>query len=61
MTNLRRWRHRVTRAYQLSCARQDARSRNMVTPLGVWACQHCPHVSLTLFAFRTHISSLHTA
>ncbi|SDJ46812.1 hypothetical protein SAMN05444157_3508 [Frankineae bacterium MT45] len=61
MTTLRRWRHRVVRAYQLACARQDARSRNIITPLGVWACEHCPQVSLTQFAFRTHLANLHAA
>jgi hypothetical protein len=54
MKQLRRWRRRVALAYHLRCAREDARARNIMTPIGVWVCEHCPQVSLTLGAHLTH-------
>jgi hypothetical protein len=52
------WR-RLTLTYQLRCAREDARSRHILTPLGVWACEHCRHVSLNLNAFNSHLMAVH--
>jgi hypothetical protein len=59
MKPLRRWLRRATFAYHLRCAREDARARNVVTPIGVWVCQHCPHVSLSLPAFNLHLAGVH--
>jgi hypothetical protein len=52
------WR-RLKLAYDLRCARDDARSRHLITPTGVWACHHCEHVSLDQRTFREHISGVH--
>ena len=41
---------RAVHAYQLHCAREDARLRGIVVPLGVWVCG-CRHVSLDRLAF----------
>ncbi|MCW2523724.1 MAG: hypothetical protein JWO63_2059 [Frankiales bacterium] len=46
-------------AYELRCAREDARRRNIRTPLGVWACESCRHVSLSLTAFNSHLVFAH--
>lgn len=54
-----RWRRRVARAYVLRCAREDARVRNIVVPVGVWACDLCPHVSLDALSFRNHLAGMH--
>jgi len=51
--------HRLTLAYQLLCAREDARRRHIRTPLGVWACGHCRHVSLNLRSFDAHLLGVH--
>jgi hypothetical protein len=50
---------RVSAAYQLRCAREDARVRGIKTPLGVWVCEHCPHVSLTSGLFDEHMVFVH--
>jgi len=55
MTRLMR---RVVRAYQLHCAREDARVRGIVVPLGVWVCG-CRHVSLDRLAFVRHLGEVH--
>jgi len=52
-------RHRLVLAYRLLCAREDARVRQVIVPLGVWVCHHCPHVSLDLPAFDAHLVALH--
>jgi hypothetical protein len=54
----RLWR-RARLAYQLGCAREDAKVRNIITPIGVWVCEHCLHVSLTQLTFRTHLAASH--
>ncbi|MCW2724090.1 MAG: hypothetical protein JWN35_1011 [Frankiales bacterium] len=51
--------HRVRRAYHLLCAREDVRVRDIVVPLGVWTCHHCPHVSLDQLTFINHIGEVH--
>jgi len=35
------------------------RRRDIITPLGVWVCEHCPHVSLTQLGFHNHLFSEH--
>jgi hypothetical protein len=59
MKLLRRWRRRVVLAYHLRCAREDARARNIATPIGVWVCEHCPHVSLSLPGLHSHRADAH--
>jgi len=54
----RQWRL-IKLAYHLRCAREDARTRSLVTPVGVWVCEHCPHVSLTQLGFSSHLSTAH--
>jgi hypothetical protein len=56
---VRRWRRRLVRAYHLRCAREDAHVRNLVVPPGVWACHACPHVSLTVVSFKSHLADGH--
>ena len=56
---LRTLRRRTARAYQLMCAREDARVRNFVVPLGVWACHTCEHVSLSQWSFHRHLLEVH--
>jgi hypothetical protein len=36
-----RVRHRVVLAYQLICAREDARRQGLFLPQGAWRCEHC--------------------
>jgi ribosomal protein L37AE/L43A len=50
---------RIARSYRQHCAREDARVRNIVTPLGVWVCEHCRHVSLDLTGFTMHAVEAH--
>ncbi|HJQ02651.1 MAG TPA: hypothetical protein VJ851_13710 [Jatrophihabitans sp.] len=52
------WR-RLALAYRLHCAREDAKLRNIVTPIGVWVCAHCPHVSLSSGAYVAHLAGAH--
>jgi len=54
-----RWLRRAVRAYHLRCAREDARLRGIVVPVGVWVCQ-CRHVSLDRLAFVDHSVVCHT-
>jgi hypothetical protein len=54
-----RWRHRLVRAYELRCAREDLHVRNLVVPAGVWACHACSHVSLSLTSFKSHLAEAH--
>jgi hypothetical protein len=54
----RLWR-RVSLTYHLLCAREDARVRNLTTPSGIWACYHCPHVSLDHLNFSRHLVGVH--
>lgn len=49
---------RVRRVYELHCAREDARVRGIVVPLGVWVC-NCEHVSLDRLAFVRHLGEVH--
>jgi hypothetical protein len=49
---------RLVRAYHLHCAREDARARGIVVPIGVWAC-HCTHVSLDRMSFNHHLVDVH--
>lgn len=50
----RLWR-RFRLAYEVRCARDDARARHLKVPTGVWACHHCEHVSLDQRTFREHL------
>jgi hypothetical protein len=59
MKYLRRPWRRLALAYRVRCAREDARARNIITPIGVWVCHHCPHVSLSQLAFQTHVVGVH--
>jgi ribosomal protein L37AE/L43A len=54
----RPWR-RLALAYRLHCAREDAKLRRMVTPIGVWVCEHCPQVSLSTGAYLAHLAGAH--
>jgi hypothetical protein len=45
---------RLTFTYRLHCAREDAKLRNIVAPIGERVCEHCRHVSLTVAAHLTH-------
>jgi ribosomal protein L37AE/L43A len=54
----RRWR-RLVLAYQVRCAREDAKLRRIVTPIGVWVCARCPHVSLSTGAYLAHLAGAH--
>ena len=54
----RAWR-RVALCYHVRCAREDARVRNITTPLGVWVCEHCREVSLSQHAFNDHVTAAH--
>ncbi|MCW2493811.1 MAG: hypothetical protein QOH56_745 [Pseudonocardiales bacterium] len=56
---MRRWTRLALRAYHLHCAREDARVRHLVVPLGVWVCEHCRHVSLNLHSFNSHRADAH--
>jgi hypothetical protein len=42
---VRRQCRKIARAYHLACAREDARTWQLVIPAGVWICQHCPQVT----------------
>ena len=53
-----RWIHRAKRAYHLHCAREDARIRGLVVPIGVWVCE-CSHVCLDRLAFLDHLVEVH--
>jgi hypothetical protein len=55
---LSRWSRRLVRAYHLRCAREDARLRGIVVPVGVWVCA-CRHVSLDRLAFHRHLGEVH--
>jgi hypothetical protein len=50
---------RAVRAYRLHCAREDARIRDIVVPIGVWVCDNCRHVSLNLVAYNNHLVEAH--
>ncbi|HEY2041134.1 MAG TPA: hypothetical protein VGH11_00565 [Jatrophihabitans sp.] len=54
----RPWR-RLALVYRLHCAREDAKLRNIVAPVGIWVCEHCPHVSLTTGAHLSHHTGTH--
>jgi hypothetical protein len=54
----RPWR-RLALTYRLHCAREDAKLRKLVAPIGVWVCEHCPHVSLTTGAHLAHRAGTH--
>ena len=60
MKNLRRALRRLALAYHLRCAREDARARNLVAPIGVWVCHFCTRVSLSQRAFYDHLVAVHT-
>jgi hypothetical protein len=59
VSRVRRLLDRARRAYYLHCAREDARLRGIVVPVGVWVCQ-CRHVSLDRLAFVDHSVVCHT-
>ena len=59
ISRLRHWGRRIVRAYQLCCAREDARVRHVVIPAGVWVCQHCPHFSFDATRLRDHLAYAH--
>jgi hypothetical protein len=59
MIRVRRCWHRLTVAYRLRCAREDAAKLNIIPPLGVWVCHHCPGVSLTEWGFHAHLRAAH--
>jgi GPR1/FUN34/yaaH family len=50
---------RLVLAYGVRCARDDARQRQIRTPLGVWACHLCEHVSLNIASFDAHLVHVH--
>ena len=54
----RPWR-RFALMYRLHCAREDAKLRKIVAPVGVWVCEHCRQVSLTTGAHRAHRAGAH--
>ncbi|HET6209979.1 MAG TPA: hypothetical protein VFD94_06335 [Jatrophihabitans sp.] len=54
----RSWR-RLALAYRLHCAREDARLRRIVIPIGVWVCEHCPQVSFSPGAYFAHLAGAH--
>jgi hypothetical protein len=60
MKRLRMLRRSVALAYYVRCAREDARRHNIITPIGVWVCEHCPRVSLSQLAFNTHLAVVHS-
>jgi hypothetical protein len=55
---IRSWR-RLALAYRLHCAREDAKLRKLVVPIGVWVCEHCPQVSLSTGAHLAHHAHAH--
>jgi hypothetical protein len=55
---VRPWR-RVVLAYRLRCAREDARIRGIIAPVGIWVCHHCPQVSFSQYAHTSHVAGLH--
>ncbi len=57
VSRLRRAARRWRMAYDLLCAREDARSLGLRTPDGVWACRPCRAVFLTDFAYVVHAHS----
>jgi ribosomal protein L37AE/L43A len=57
--NPTRFLHRIAVSYRVRCARDDARTRHIRTPLGVWACHLCSDVSLSSSAFNHHLVSAH--
>jgi hypothetical protein len=50
---------RLSRAYHLWCARDDARSHGLVVPAGVWVCAHCPRVTFDAVRLRQHVAGAH--
>ena len=59
LASLRRWGHKIARAYSIVCAREDARKWQLVIPAGVWVCQHCPHVTFDAVRLRAHYAVAH--
>lgn len=54
----RLWR-RIVRAYRLACAQDDAVTRGITIPVGVWVCKHCEKVLLERDAFQRHLRTAH--
>jgi hypothetical protein len=59
MKHLRRAWRRIALVYHLSCAREDARARDIVTPIGVWVCHRCTRVSFSQRSFHDHLAGVH--
>jgi hypothetical protein len=59
MKMLRHWQRRVSLVYHLRCAREDARVRNIAAPIGVWVCEHCPHMSFSRPGLNDHLAHAH--
>jgi ribosomal protein L37AE/L43A len=49
-----RIRRRVVLAYQLICAREDARNRGLSLPQGIWRCEHCGLITWDQQTFAAH-------
>jgi hypothetical protein len=60
-TPLRRWGHKIARAYSIVCAREDARRIQLIIPAGAWVCQHCPHVTFDAVRLRAHYICEHAS
>jgi hypothetical protein len=52
---------RVARWYQLTCARDDARTHGLVLPSGFWTCAHCWFASIDALHLQNHLELAHTA
>jgi hypothetical protein len=59
MKYFRQARRRLGLAYYLRCAREDARARNIIAPIGVWVCDLCARVSLSQRSFHDHLAAVH--
>ncbi len=52
---LGRLRRRIVLAYQLTCARDDARARGLQAPSGIWFCDCCREVWWEKASFDRHM------
>lgn len=46
---------RMTRAYHVACAREDAARHGFRVPLGAWFCERCRLVVWERHAFTLHV------
>jgi hypothetical protein len=53
-SRLARIRRRLSCAYHLTCAREDARSQGLRMPLGIWFCEPCRLVMWDRQTFVRH-------